>query len=113
MNQWVAECEGVDKAYRFFRLKELTLRLAEGQIMGFVGPNGAGKSTTLRILMGFVRPDRGVVRVLGHDMARDQAAAKRGIGYVSEDMRLYPQATLAWHMQFVAALDPAWDASYA
>ena len=113
MSEWLAELAGVDKAYRFFRLRDVTLRLAEGQIMGFVGPNGAGKSTTLRILMGFIRPDRGDVRVFGHDMTRDQEAAKRAMGYVSEDMQLYPHATLGWHMQFVAALDPAWDADYA
>jgi ABC-2 type transport system ATP-binding protein len=113
MNPWIAECEGVDKAYRFFQLRDITLRLAAGQIMGFVGPNGAGKSTTLRILMGFVRPDRGTVRLLGRDMVRDQAAAKRDVGYVSEDMRLYAHATLAWHMQFVAAIDAAWDQEYA
>jgi ABC-2 type transport system ATP-binding protein len=113
MNHWIAECEGVDKAYRFFQLRDITLRLAAGQIMGFVGPNGAGKSTTLRILRGFIRPDRGSVRMLGRDMRRDQAAAKRDVGYVSEDMRLYAHATLAWHMQFVAAMDSAWDADYA
>ena len=113
MNHWIAECEGVDKAYRFFQLRDITMRLAAGQIMGLVGPNGAGKSTTLRILMGLVRPDRGTVRLVGRDMMRDEAAAKREVGYVSEDMRLYAHATLAWHMQFVAAMDPAWDADYA
>ena len=113
MSQWVAECEGVDKAYRFFRLQDVTLKLAEGQIMGFVGPNGAGKSTTLRILMGFIHADRGQVRLVGRDMTREQAEAKREVGYVSEDMRLYAHATLGWHMQLVASIDSAWDADYA
>src|SRR5262245_47918740 len=113
MSEWVVDCDGVEKAYRYFHLREVGLKLAAGQIMGFVGPNGAGKSTTLRILMGLIRQDRGRVRVLGHDMPGDQAAAKRSVGYVSEDMRLYPQATLDWHMQFVSSLDPAWDHDYA
>ena len=89
------------------------LRLEAGQIMGFVGPNGAGKSTTIRILMAMVRQDRGTVRVLGRSMPREQAAAKRDIGFVSEDMRLYGSATLAWHMRFVASIYPGWDAAYA
>src|SRR5689334_19065740 len=113
MNEYMVELEGVSKAYRFFSLQDIQLRLAPGQIMGFVGPNGAGKSTTLRILMAFVQQDRGDVRVLGYRMPQDQAEAKREIGYVSEDMRLYALATLGWHMRFVASIYPDWDAKYA
>ncbi len=113
MSEPVIELEGVDKAYRFFRLSDVRLRLEAGQIMGFVGPNGAGKSTTIRILMSMIRQDRGTVRVLGRVMPREQAAAKRDIGFVSEDLRLYGHATLAWHMRFVAAIYPDWDPQYA
>ena len=60
-----------------------------------------------------IRQDRGTVRVLGHPMPREQAAAKRDIGFVSEDMRLYGNATLAWHMRFVASIYPGWDPHYA
>ena len=56
MTEPVIELDGVDKAYRFFQLSDIRLRLEAGQIMGFVGPNGAGKSTTIRILMGMIRP---------------------------------------------------------
>ena len=89
MTEPVIELDGVEKAYRFFRLSDVALRLEAGQIMGFVGPNGAGKSTTIRILMGMIRQDRGTVRVLGRRMPDEQAVAKRDIGFVSEDMRLY------------------------
>jgi ABC-2 type transport system ATP-binding protein len=109
----VIELEGVEKAYRFFRLTDLRLRLEPGQIMGFVGPNGAGKSTTIRILMSMVRQDRGTVRVLGRVMPREQAAAKQDVGFVSEDLRLHGHATLDWHMRFVAAIYPGWDPRYA
>ena len=81
--------------------------------MGFIGANGAGKSTTIRILMGLVHQDPGSVQVLGHYMPADQAAAKLDIGFVSEDMRLYGPATLAWHMEFVRSIYPRWDQSYA
>jgi len=107
------ELAHVEKVYRYFRLSDASLRLEAGQIMGLVGPNGAGKSTTIRILMGMIRQDRGEVRVLGRSMPREQAAAKRDIGFVSEDMRLYGAATLAWHMRFVASIYPDWDAKYA
>jgi ABC-2 type transport system ATP-binding protein len=113
MSEAVIDVEGVEKAYRFFQLSNVTLRLEAGQIMGFVGPNGAGKSTTIRILMAMIRQDRGSVRVLGRAMPREQAAAKWDIGFVSEDMRLHTSATLAWHMRFIASIYPSWDATYA
>jgi ABC-2 type transport system ATP-binding protein len=103
----------VRKSYRFFTLDDLSLDLEPGQIMGFVGPNGAGKSTTIRLALGLIAPDAGEIRVLGHDMQRHAAEAKRDIGFVSDTMRLLPQATLDWHMRFVASIYPAWDGTYA
>ena len=107
------EMRNVRKAFRFFTLEDLSLDLEPGQIMGFVGPNGAGKSTSIRLMTGLLAPDAGEVRVLGHAMPAGQAVAKRDIGFVSDDMRLFAHATLAWHMQFVASIYPAWDADYA
>lgn len=104
---------GVRKAYRFFQLHDVSLELSAGQIMGFVGPNGAGKSTTLRLLMGLVQADAGEIEVLGHRIPHEQAAAKRDIGFVSDDMKLFQNATIGWHMQFVASIYPSWDAQYA
>ena len=113
MTELAIQLEGVDKAYRYFQLRDIGLTLEPGQILGFVGPNGAGKSTTIRILMALVHPDRGSVRVLGRSMPREQATAKQDIGYMSEDMRLYGHQTLGWHMKFVAAAHPHWDHDYA
>lgn len=113
MMELAIEMEGVEKAYRFFQLREVALELEPGQIMGFVGPNGAGKSTTIRILMALIRQDRGEVSLLGRRMPEEQAEAKRDVGYFSDDMQLYGQATLDWHMQFVASIYPGWDGSYA
>jgi len=104
---------GVSKRYRHFTLDDIHLELPTGSIMGFIGANGAGKSTTLRILMGLLHQDRGAVRVLGHDMPAQQAAAKRELGFVSEDMRLYKAATLAWHMAFIRSIYASWDPAYA
>ena len=113
MTERLIEVAGVEKAYRFFRLTNVSLELEAGQIMGFVGPNGAGKSTLMRILMGMVRQDRGSVRVLGHPIPEEQAPAKRDIGFVSEDMRLHGNVSLAWHMKLIASIYPAWDPPYA
>jgi ABC-2 type transport system ATP-binding protein len=113
MTVTAVQMRGVRKAYRFFRLHDVSLELSAGQIMGFVGPNGAGKSTTLRVLMGLVRADAGEVEVLGRTMPREQAEAKRDIGFVSDDMKLFQHATIGWHMRFAASIYPGWDARYA
>jgi ABC-2 type transport system ATP-binding protein len=105
--------EGVGKRYPHFALENINLELPTGSIMGFIGANGAGKSTTIRILMGLVHQDEGAVRVLGHTMPDEQAAAKMDIGFVSEDMRLYGALTLHWHMEFVRSIFPRWDKRYA
>jgi ABC-2 type transport system ATP-binding protein len=113
MNDLAVQFEGVGKIYPHFTLADINLALPTGSIMGFIGANGAGKSTTIRILMGLVHQDRGVVRVLGHSMPAQQVAAKFDIGFVSEDMRLYGSASLAWHMAFIRSLYPRWDQPYA
>jgi ABC-2 type transport system ATP-binding protein len=113
MSSAAIELRDVSKTYRFFKLDGISLELARGQIMGLVGPNGAGKSTTIRILMGLVAADMGDVKVLGHSMPNEQALAKRDIGFVSDDMRLFQNATLGWHMQFIASIYPGWDVNYA
>jgi ABC-2 type transport system ATP-binding protein len=104
---------GVSKAFRYFKLEHLNLELPMGQIMGLVGPNGAGKSTTIRLLMGLLSPEAGRIEVLGHRVPEQSAAAKAGVAYVSDDMRLFSGATLAWHMRFVASIYPEWDEAYA
>ena len=113
MNELCVQFEGVSKKYPHFSLENIDLELPSGSIMGFIGANGAGKSTTIRILLGLIHQDAGAVNVLGHAMPADQAAAKLDIGFVSEDMRLYGPATLAWHMNFLRPIYPRWDQGYA
>ncbi len=113
MNSYAVELRNVGKDYKYFSLKDISLSLPTGSITGFIGVNGAGKSTTIRILLGLVHQDRGSVQVLGQAMPAQQVLAKREIGYVSEDMRLYPKASLAWHMQFIQSIYPNWDQAYA
>lgn len=112
-NQLAISMNGVCKHYSHFRLNDVNIQLEQGGIMGFIGPNGAGKSTTMRVIMGLVLADKGEVNVLGHAIPADQARAKMDIGFASEDMNLYPTATLQWHMDFVRSIFPTWDQQYA
>ena len=104
---------GIAKRYPDFTLRDINLQLPEGQVMGLVGANGAGKTTLLRLLTGLAAADAGQVQVLGHRLPGSQVAAKRDIGFASEDMRLYKGQSLRWHMDLVSRIYPGWDAAYA
>jgi ABC-2 type transport system ATP-binding protein len=104
---------GVTKHYENFALRDIDLSMPEGQVMGLVGVNGAGKTTLLRILSGLALADAGTVEVLGHAMPAQQVAAKKDLGFATEDMRLFRTQTLRWHMDFVRAIYPGWDEAYA
>ncbi|MFX0016309.1 MAG: ABC transporter ATP-binding protein [Promethearchaeota archaeon] len=69
-------------------VSRLTMTAKSG-VTGFLGPNGAGKSTTIKLIMGEIRPDAGIVRVFGENPVNN-AVLKRKIGYVSEHEDLYP-----------------------
>ena len=70
-------------------LTGVSVSIGEGAC-GLLGPNGAGKSTLLRILLGFLRADRGEGQVLGHDIRKDPYAIRRLVGYMPEDDCLIP-----------------------
>ena len=107
------QLHGLNKTYADFQLQDINLELPAGQIMGLVGANGAGKSTIMRIVIGLIKADSGEVTVCGHRLPQAQVAAKREIGYASEDMRLYKSQTLRWHMDLIKHIYPTWDEAYA
>jgi polyether ionophore transport system ATP-binding protein len=74
-------------------LDGLDLTVAPGEVHGFLGPNGAGKSTTIRVLLGLLRADSGVPRLLGGDPWRDAVALHRRLAYVPGDVNLWPNLT--------------------
>jgi ABC-2 type transport system ATP-binding protein len=73
----------------FTAVDRVSFEVEEGEIFGYLGANGAGKSTTIRMLIGLLAPSGGVGTVAGHDVARDPAAVKASIGYMSQKFSLY------------------------
>lgn len=71
-------------------VNQLTLNIAEGEIYGLLGSNGAGKSTTLNLLLGFLKPDEGTTQVNGIDTSLHPNEARKKIGYIPENVSLYP-----------------------
>src|SRR5512136_664504 len=74
-------------------LKELTLRIAEGELFGLLGPNGAGKSTTINLLSGLLEPTAGTASVGGHSLPEESRAVKEVIGVCPQDFSIFPYLT--------------------
>jgi ABC-2 type transport system ATP-binding protein len=85
-------------------VKDVSLRVGRGEVVGFLGPNGAGKSTTLRILAGFLGPTSGRVRINGHDVLEEGLLARASIGYMPEAAPLYPEMRVREYLKFRAEL---------
>jgi ABC-2 type transport system ATP-binding protein len=66
----------------------LDLSVNQGEVIGFIGPNGAGKTTTIKVLMGFIQPDRGETRIFGE--AAGSVSALKRTGYLPEVAVYYP-----------------------
>lgn len=82
----------------------LDLQLGQGRICGFLGPNGSGKTTTIRMLCGLLTPDAGHGTCLGLDIAREAAAIKAQVGYMTQRFGLYEDLSIRQNLDFVARL---------
>ena len=85
-------------------IREVSFRVERGQVLGFLGPNGAGKTTTMRILTGYLSPTAGTARVAGFDVVRDSLAVRRRVGYLPENVPLYPEMTVEGYLGYVGVL---------
>ncbi|MFI5527981.1 ABC transporter ATP-binding protein [Kitasatospora sp. NPDC051853] len=73
----------------------ISLDVRRGEVFGLLGPNGAGKSTLVRQLTGLLRPDRGSIDILGHDIVRHPDRAARLLGYLGQESTALDELTVA------------------
>jgi ABC-2 type transport system ATP-binding protein len=79
-------------------VRDLSLSLARGQVLGLLGVNGAGKSTTLAMIAGALRPDSGAIRLEGEDFLEHPELARRRLGWLPERAPLWPELTVREHL---------------
>jgi ABC-type multidrug transport system ATPase subunit len=86
-------------------LNGIDLTIERG-MFGLLGPNGAGKTTLMRILAGILRPTSGTVRIGGHDgtTERGRTAVKRVLGYLPQELGMYPDLTARQFLDYIAIL---------
>ena len=109
----VIQASGLGKQYgRTWALRDCTLAIPEGHVVGLVGPNGAGKTTLLGLATGLLAPTRGTISVLGeHPAARPAQLAR--VGFVAQDTPVYARMTVTDHLRLGAWLNPGWDGELA
>lgn len=101
------EIDGLTKTYSgdVQALRGLTLDIGSG-MFGLLGPNGAGKTTLMRVIAGLLKPSSGSVRVLGEDITTQagKLAVKRQLGYLPQELGLYPNLTGREFLDYISVL---------
>jgi ABC-2 type transport system ATP-binding protein len=82
----------------------VTFKVQKGEILGFLGPNAAGKTTTMRILTCFMPASAGTATVAGYDVFKDSLEVRKRVGYMPENVPLYPEMKVKDYLDFMAEL---------
>lgn len=95
--------EHLTKAYGDKKaVDDLSLRIAPGEVYGFIGHNGAGKTTTLRSCAGILPFDAGKITVAGRDISKEPLEAKRRLAYIPDNPDLYEFMSGIQYLTFIA-----------
>ncbi|MEU1720367.1 ABC transporter ATP-binding protein [Nonomuraea sp. NPDC005692] len=109
----VLQAQGLGRKYgKHWALRECTIDIPAGHVVGLVGPNGAGKTTLLKLASGQLEPTVGGITVLGGRPAGGPAQLAR-VGFVAQDTPVYAGLSVADHLRLGARLNPRWDAAMA
>lgn len=103
--EFVIEVRGISKSFGSKTVvKNLDMRVAKGEIYGFLGPNGSGKTTFIRMVCGLLKPDKGSGTCLGYDIFRESDRIKPHVGYMSQKFSLYSDLTVRENLDFIARM---------
>jgi ABC-2 type transport system ATP-binding protein len=94
---------------RVWGLRDCTLEVPAGAVVGLVGPNGAGKTTLLEMIIGLLQPTEGQVSVFGEISRAHHTATLARVGYVAQDHPLYRDFSVADMFHLGRTMNPSWD----
>ena len=105
MSTFVVQTSHLTKRYcDHVAVKDLSLNVEQGEVFGFLGHNGAGKTTTIHMLTTLLKPTSGTALVCGKSVTAESLEARRHIGYVPENVRLYDTMSARSNLRFFAKL---------
>lgn len=85
-------------------VNNVSFQIDSGEVIGLLGPNGAGKTTIMKTLCGFLEPSAGRIEINGIDVAVNPKAAQSAIGYLPENLPIYPEMTVVNYLAYAAGL---------
>ena len=85
-------------------VNDISFSIRQAEIVGFLGPNGAGKSTTMKMITGYLKPDKGSVEVAGNDVSLGSTVSKKKVGYLAEANPLYFDMYVREYLTFIASV---------
>jgi ABC-2 type transport system ATP-binding protein len=88
----------------FLAVDRVSFEIARGEVVGFLGPNGAGKTTTIRVLTGYHPASSGRAVLAGHDVGEASLQVRRHIGYLPQEVPIYPDLRVIEYLRYRAAL---------
>ncbi len=97
--QSLTRCYGKFKA-----VNNVSFKIGPNEIVGLLGHNGAGKTTIMKMLSGYLEPSEGEIRIAGIDMCRNARAVQQQLGYLPEDLPIYPDMMVADYLDYAATL---------
>ncbi len=98
------ETRNLTKRYgNLIAANDITLKLEEGDVFGFIGPNGSGKTTTMRMIATLLNPDHGEAYVCGKSIYTDQEEIRRLVGFMPDFFGVYDDMTVIEYLEFFAA----------
>ncbi len=104
-NRLILECRSLRKAFGdLVAVNGVSFHIAQGETYGLLGPNGAGKTTTISMICGLLERDAGEVLVDGVPLTSTSVEVKAEIGYVPQDLAIYPDLTARENLRFFARL---------
>lgn len=85
-------------------VRDVSFTISQGEVIGLLGPNGAGKTTIMKMMCGYLEPSSGSVTINGTNVAQDTKLAQSYIGYLPENLPVYPEMTIVSYLEYAAGL---------
>lgn len=104
-SEYAVQTKNLSKNYaKVLAISNLDIKIAKGELFGFIGPDGAGKTTLFRILTSLLIPDNGWAKVEGYDAVDDYKQIRKIIGYMPGRFSLYQDLTVEENLNFFASV---------
>jgi len=113
MSEYIIECKNLNHKYGDFLVyNDLNFNVEKGKIFGLLGKNGMGKTTTINIMMGFLRPTSGSIKIFGEESHKISPATRARIGLLHEGHVAYEFFNVEQVEQFYSRFYPKWKREY-